>query len=185
LEQRLGPLMADTDKRVVNKTALALLEPETRTATGLDYSFERFQFGDIYAWPEYHSTSGEQRPLTPLEGKPAFLEPARQRASESDPEEAAKSALLLAQYGDFSGLDRLLPTLGSEDQRQSSFEGMLLAGIALSRDAKYLPYLKKMTATAKEDHEFRRLLQTLRGMPGAEARELRLEINKRLRQTSE
>lgn len=185
LEQRLGPLLTDTDKQVVERAALGLLEPETRAAAGLDYSFEFFQFEKIRAWPDFRPRTSEQRPLATLQGKPAFLEQARQRASESTPEDAAVPALLLAQYDDFTGLDRLLPAVAGNNPQTSELGNVLLAGIALSRDPKYLPYLKQMTAAAKEDHEFRRLLQTLSGMSGADARELRLEINKRLRQSNE
>jgi len=45
--------------------------------------------------------------------------------------------------------------------------------------------MKKLTAAAKENYELTRLLQAIKGMSGPEARELRLEINKRMRQTSE
>ncbi|MCX6925637.1 MAG: hypothetical protein NT154_20865, partial [Verrucomicrobia bacterium] len=185
LEQRLGPLMADSDKKVVEKVALCLIEPETRMAAALDYSFEYFQFDKIHAWPSFASRTADQRPLVPLQGKPAFLEQARGRVSESAPEEAVVPALLLAQYGDFTGLDHLLPAVIGDSHKQEELGSCLLAGIALSRDTKYLPALKKMAATAKEDQEFRRLLQTLKGMSGPEARELRLEINKRLRQGNE
>ena len=185
LEQRLGPLMADTDKRVTERAALGLLEPETRAAAGLDYGFEYFQFEKIHAWSDYSPRTGDQRPLETLQGKPAFLEQARQRVSESAPEDAAVPALLLAQYGDFTGLDHLLPAVVADSLKQNELGSVLLAGVTLSRDPKYLPALKKMTAAAKEDQDFRRLLQALKGMSGPDARELRLEINKRLRQGNE
>ena len=57
--------------------------------------------------------------------------------------------------------------------------------VELSRDPKYLPYLKKLAASAKDEQEFRRLLQAVKGMPGTDARELRLQINKRMRQGGE
>jgi len=61
----------------------------------------------------------------------------------------------------------------------------MLTAIGLSRDANYVPYLKKMVASARDEQDFRRLLQALKGMSGAEARELRLEINRRMRQGHE
>ena len=128
---------------------------------------------------------GEQRPLTPLEGKPAFLEQARQQVSQDTAEEAAVPALLLAQYGDFSGLDHLLSAASADTQRQEELGTVLLTGVALSRDPKYLPALKRMTAAAKANYELLRLLQALKGIPGADARELRLEINRRMRQGNE
>jgi hypothetical protein len=42
-----------------------------------------------------------------------------------------------------------------------------------------------MLASAKDDQDFRRLLQTLKGMSGPEVRELRNEINRRMRQASQ
>ena len=88
--------------------------------------------------------------------------------------------LLLAQYGDFTGLDRFVGSAAPESQSES--EGVVLTAIGLSRDPKYLPYVKKLVASAKDEQEFRRLLQALKGMTGADARELRVEINKRMRQ---
>ena len=52
---------------------------------------------------------------------------------------------------------------------------------ALSRDPKYLPHLRKLSEHANEEWGYRRILQALRGMSGTEARALRLEINKRMR----
>jgi HEAT repeat protein/thioredoxin-like negative regulator of GroEL len=185
LEQRVGPLMADPDKHVAAKAAVALLEPETRNAAGLDYSFEYFQFENIHAFPDFRVQVGEQRPLTPLAGKPAFLEQARQQVFQGTAEEAAVPALLLAQYGDFSGLDHLLSDASADTQKQDELGTVLLTGVALSRDPKYMPALKRMTAAAKANYELLRLLQALKGMSGADARELRLEINRRMRQGNE
>jgi hypothetical protein len=151
----------------------------------LDYSFQYFQFENIHVFPNFSPQVGEQRPLAPLEGKPAFLEQARRRVSESAREEAVLPALLLAQYGDYSGMDHLLSAAAADGSKQDELGTVLLAGVALSRDTKYLPALKKMTAAAKENYELTRLLQAIKGMSGADARELRLEINRRMRQTSE
>ena len=52
----------------------------------------------------------------------------------------------------------------------------------LSRDPRYLPFLRKKLASAAGEWDYQKLLQALRGMSGPEARELRLEINKRIRQ---
>jgi hypothetical protein len=59
-----------------------------------------------------------------------------------------------------------------------------LTAIGLSHDTKYLPAIKRMLDMAKEEQDFRRLLQSLKGMTGPDARELRLEINKRMRQSA-
>jgi hypothetical protein len=93
-------------------------------------------------------------------------------------------ALLLAQYGEFEGVDRLvsqLATLNSEKDRSAT--DALMTGIALSRDAKYLPALKQMASVRHEEWDLRKVLSALKGMTGPDARQLRLEINKKLRST--
>jgi HEAT repeat protein len=181
LEQRLGPLVADPDKRVAQRAAAGLLEPETRALAGLDW-FGQFEFEKIHVWS--FTGTDEQRPLNMLEGNPPFLGQVRQRLGGAAPDDAALDALLLAQYGDFSGLDRLLAGSQSDAQKQDEFGGPVLAAVALSKDAKYLPWLRKLAATAKDDSDFRKVLQGLRGMAGAEARQLRLDINRRARAAS-
>src|SRR5207249_2581400 len=42
LERLLPPLLTDPDKRVAQMAALGLLEPETRSAAGLDYAWNNF-----------------------------------------------------------------------------------------------------------------------------------------------
>jgi hypothetical protein len=89
---------------------------------------------------------------------------------------------LLAQYGEFDGLDRLIgqrPEPDRASERGSS--DVLLAGIALSHDAKYLPALRRIMEATPNEWELRKILQALRGMTGPDARQLRLEINKRMR----
>ncbi len=184
LEQRIGPFLADPDKEVSQRAAIALLEPETRVAAELGYTADTFQFQKIYAWAGGYNPSTEQRPLATLQTKPAFLEAARRRLQEASADDAPLPALLLAQYGDFSGLERLVAANGAL-QKESGTEAAMLAMVALSRDPKYLPFLKERVIATKEEQEFRRLLQALKGMTGPQARELRLEINKRMRQGSE
>jgi hypothetical protein len=185
LEARLGPLLADPDKKVASRAALGLLEPEIRSAAGIEYFNQLFQYENISAFSSYNfNPSSDQRPLAVLETKPAFLEQARQRLTEAAAQDRAGFALLLAQYGDFSGLDRLLETGATDTDMDGQMETVALAGIALSHDAKYIPYLKKAAARAKEEYEFRRVLQALKGISGSEARELRLDINRHMRQSA-
>lgn len=183
LERLLSPLLEDRDKRVAELAATGLLEPETRSAAGLEYSSGYFQFEKIHVWTSYYDRSNEQRPLAVLQGNPSFLETARRKAASSSPDEASLPTLLMAQYGDFSGLEHLLKLMTAENQ--ADLQSIVQAAIGLSRDAKYLPHLKKMLASAKDEQDYRRLLQALRGMTGSEARELRLEINKRMRRGNE
>jgi hypothetical protein len=168
---------------VAEIAAVGLLEPETRSAAGLDYASSYFEFEKLHVWSGPSEPSADQRPLATLQGNPAFLEAARQKLASASSDDAALPTLLLAQYGDFTGLDRFMK--GTPAEIQTGLGGTVLTAIGLSRDVNYLPYLKKLVASAKEEQDFRRLLQALRGMMGAEARELRLEINRRMRQNRE
>jgi HEAT repeat protein len=179
LQLLLAPLLGDANKRVAELAAQGLLEPETRSVAGLDYAWNSFEFDKIHVWSGSGEPGGEQRPLAILEGNPPFLEVVRRRLANSSPEEAGLPVLLLAQYGDFTGLEKFLQAINPENQEE--LQGAALTAIGLSHDTKYLLYIKKMVVSAKEEQDYRRLLQALRGMGGPEARELRVEINKRLR----
>jgi len=178
LEQYAGPLLSDTNSHVAQVAACALLEPELREAAGLQQSIEYLQFEEHHGGHS-ESSSSDARPLTMLEGKPAFLEPARKWLSAKN-EESEAFALLLAQYGEFDGLDQLISRRA--DASQDDHE-VVLAGIALSHDAKYIPTLRQVMAKAEGEWELRKVLQALKGMTGPEARQLRLDINKRIRDT--
>jgi HEAT repeat protein len=185
LERVLAPLLSDPDKKVAEIAATGLLEPETRSAAGLNYGSSYFEFEKVHVWASSYEPSGEQRPLATVPGNPPFLQSVRQKLANNTTEDAAPTVLILAQYGDFTGLDQLLKEIATENQKEDQLEGVVLTAIGLSRDPKYMPYVKKMLTSAKEEQDFRRLLQALRGISGAEARELRLEINKRMRQGRE
>jgi hypothetical protein len=64
---------------------------------------------------------------------------------------------------------------------QGKLDNAILAGIALSHDARYLPALRQMAAAGSDSSELRKILQSLQGMSGPDARQLRLDINKKLR----
>jgi HEAT repeat protein/thiol-disulfide isomerase/thioredoxin len=185
LESCLGPLLSDTNVAVAGLAAELLLAPEIRQAAGLVSQLGWFEFDGTFGG---RSSVGENinqnndRPLTTLEGKPAFLEQAAKQAATAKPEESVPFALLLAQYGQFGGLDRLLAeNAGKNAARPSETDDAILAGIALSQDAKYLPALRQMVAARNDQYQLRKILQALQGMRGAEARQLRLDINKKLR----
>jgi len=183
LEQRLALSLADTNLSVAATAALALLEPEICQAAGLDNRLNFFEFESVRGGRSESSSRDEERPLTTLENKPAFLQPARERLSATNAEEVVAFALLLAQYGEFAGVDQLVARRTAPDSAdERDFANALLTGIALSRDIKYLPVLKQMAAQRKE-WELRKVLQALKGMTGPDARQLRLEINKKIRNT--
>ena len=182
LEQRLAPRLAETNATVATAAALALLEPEIRQAAGLEGELSYFEYESHRGGRSQSYSQNDQRPLTVLPGKPEFLPAAREHLAASSGSEAVPFALLLAQYGEFEGVDRLagqLATLSADSDR--SVMEVLLAGIALSRDNKYLPALKQIAATRQQDYELRKVLQALKGMTGADARQLRLDINKKIR----
>jgi len=182
LEQHLAPLLADTNLPVANVAAVGLLEPETRQAAGLDDELNYFQFESVSGGRTGSSSQNDDRPLTVLEGKPGFLASAQKWLTTANGQESLAFALLLAQYGDFSGVDRLATQLtGLDNERNESATYPLLAGIALSHDAKYLPSLKQIAAAWHEESSLRKVLQAMKGMSGPDARQLRLDINKKIR----
>jgi thioredoxin 1 len=180
LDARLAPMLNDSDEHVARIAAVGLLEAEVRKAANLEWVFQGFQFENMHVYSSITITS-EERPLEPLEAKPAFLGAVRKRLAAAKPESTGVFALLLAQYGDFSGLDEMTKLksangAANEDGQNDS----LMTAIALSHDAKYVPFLRGLM-TSKNEWELRKLLQALKGMNGAEARQLRLDINKQIR----
>lgn len=186
LEERLGSLLVDTNLHVAATAALVMLEPEIRQAADLEDVLNHFEYEGIRGGRTRTSSRSDERPLTTLESKPAFLQPARERLTATNAEESVAFALLLAQYGEFDGVDRLVTQLVALDSgKGSSFTDALLTGIALSRDPKYLPALRQIAAARRDEWELRKVLQALKGMTGSDARQLRLEINKRMRNAGE
>lgn len=185
LEPRLGSLVGDADRRVASVAAWALLEPEIREAAGLNWEYRAFRVGETSATFNESSESRDERPLATLEGTPPFLTAARTNLTATNTEERAVFALLLAQYGDFSGVDLLIAAPVEEEGKNRSLPAATLAGIELRRDAKYLPYLRQLLAVTKEEYELRRILRAAKGMSGPEVRTLRVEINKKMRQKAD
>lgn len=182
LETNLAPMLADTNLSVAAAAAVALLEPETRQAAGLDNELATFEYKTVRGGRSESSSQSNDRPLRPLPTKPAFLQTARKWLARTNGEAAEPFALLLAQYGEFDGVDQLVKQAGSTDlQNQQGASDVLLAGIALSRNIKYLPVLKQMAAVRRNEWDLRKVLQAMRGMSGPEARQLRLDINKKIR----
>src|SRR5262249_2357054 len=99
---------------------------------------------------------------------------------------AAVFALLLAQHGHFDGMERLLaqrrePTRGQEDR---VLLDPLLTGIALSRDAKYVPFLRQLMETTAQPYDLQKIQRALNGMKSSEAQALRVELNKKISQAN-
>ena len=185
LETRLTPFLGDTNSRTADVAALALLEPELRTASGLHWSISNFQFEEIQASASESVTVNEDRPLTVLESKPKYLETAREHLLTTNGAVRVIFALLLAQHGQFEGIDRLLARQSDREvSKTGTLPEALLAGIALSRDTKYIPYLRRLMDRTQQDWDLRKILRALKGMSGPEARQLRVDVNKRMRTAS-
>jgi len=185
LEERLGPLVGDADGRVAEVAALALLESELRAAAGLEWNLSYFRFEELRAGSIESVSLNEERPLAALENKPAYLEAARRQLASTNEVESLSFALLLAQHGEFDGIDRLMARPpGRDDDKSGMLPDALLAGVTLSRDAKYLPFLRRLMERTQQDWDLRKILRALKGMPGAEARQLRVDVNKRMRTAS-
>jgi len=180
LEKKIAPFLTDKDPKVVHAAISWLLEPETRANSGFSYTLNYFSYEGVMAGNYDAMDNAEQRPVAALDSKPAFLSAIRERLKEAPVEDLAAYSLLLAQYGDNSGLDLLLEKHASQGG-QTELETSVLAAIALTRDPKYIPYVRKMMAAAQQEYDYRRILQALKGVNGAEARALRLEVNRRLR----
>jgi hypothetical protein len=184
LEQRVGPLVGDTDEHVAAIAAMALLEQPVRVAAGLEWQFNYFRFEDLYVAPSEGVVTSEDRPLVTLASQPPFLEPARHWLIATNELRASVFALLLAQHGQFDGLERLVAQRpetprGPEDR---VLLDPLLTGIALSHDAKYTPFLRRVTETMTQPYDLQKIVRALKGMTSADARALRLEVNKGIRQ---
>ena len=82
-------------------------------------------------------------------------------------------------------MDKLI-ALQSRDDSKTMHElpDEILTCIALSKNFKYIPALKKMSQGMKDEWQLRKILRALKGMTGPEAREFRLELNKLLRKTT-
>ena len=157
LEQHLAPLLSETNLVVATPTATALLEPEIRQAAGLMDDLSYFEFENARGGRSRSYSQNEERPLTALDSKPAYLQPARERLAAAPAESSAAFVLLLAQHGEFDGVDRLAAQWLSENSHNDQGDAdALLTGIALSRDIKYLPVLKQMVAVQREASELRK-----------------------------
>jgi len=184
LDTRLGPLLADEHPYPRRVAALALLEPEIRQTAGLQYQLDYFRYDDVQTGRSEGYSLNDTRPLAPLESKPAYLESARKWLKSTNTEAVTPFALLLAQHGEQVGLDRLIELRAelSEDKAEV-LPDPLLTAIALAQDPKYIPLLRGLTDAARNNYVIQKVLRAIKGMNGPEARQLRVELNKRMRAT--
>ena len=186
LAKYAGELLGDPSPEVAQVAALALLENEIRKGASLDWQFEYFRYEKITVSAGMHyDPNSEERPLTAIETKPGFLEIARQRLSDSKSEHPEPFALLLAQHGEFDGIEKLIAARAGVKGLEAGTQDTLLVAIALSRDAKHIPYLRTLMASTKGEWEMRKILRAVKGMSGPEARQLRLDLNQTMRRASQ
>jgi hypothetical protein len=185
LEAQLGPLLADDHAYPRRVAALALLEQEIRQGAGLQWQLDFFRFEEMQTGQSQGYGVNEDRPLRPLETKPAYLEAARRWLKATNAEVIMPFALLLAQHGEFDGVERLIEM--RQERREDKLQVLpdpLLTGIALTQNAKYIPLLRSLMDATRNDFELRKILRALKGMTGPEARQLRVDVNKRMRTTT-
>lgn len=182
LEARLGPLVADEHPYPRRVAALALLEPEIRQTAGLQWQFDYFRYDDLQTGRSEGYSMNDTRPLTPLEAKPAYLESARKWLNSTNAEAVAPFALLLAQHGEQAGLERLLELRGEASEEKSQvLSDPLLTAIALAQDPKHIPLLRGLMDATRNTYELQKVLRAIKGLTGPEARQLRVDLNKRMR----
>ncbi|HEU0009116.1 MAG TPA: hypothetical protein VFT34_04785, partial [Verrucomicrobiae bacterium] len=182
LEARLGPLLADEHAYPRRVAALALLEPEIRQTAGLQWQYDYFRYDEAQTGRSEGYNLNDTRPLTPLDTKPAYLESARKWLKSTNAEAVTPFALLLAQHGERAGLERLIEIRGElSEERSQVLPDSLLTAIALAQDPKYIPLLRGLMDATRNAYELQKLLRAIKGLTGPEARELRVELNKRMR----
>jgi len=186
LETKIGSLLSETNLGVATAAALALLDPAVRQVADLENFSGGFEFESHHGGSfDSALNQGDGRPLSILEGKPALLEPAKKWLASAKSSESIPFVLLLAQYGQFNGLDRLVADAGEAGSKEENeIDDAIMTGIALSQDTKYLPALRRIMTVRKDEADLRKLLQALQGLRGAEARQLRVDINKKMRNAS-
>lgn len=188
LEQSLGPAVGDPDLRVAHAAAVALLEPELRMAAFSSWHSVSFYYNRVVVYDTQNpGGSSDDRPLVALETSPSYLAVASRRADTNKLSDALPFLILLAQHREFDALSKAIernpqPPGGKEMEMANA----MAAAIALSRDTKFLPYVRAIVeGAAKDEWQLRSALRALRGMSGPEVRELRLDINRRIRKTTE
>lgn len=183
VETTVGPMIADPNPHVGAAAASGILTDPLRIAAELPPPTAQF----IYAATTIRrSWNGRQqtRPPQVIDRQPDFL-PELKALSTKDIEDelgADVIALTLAQYGDFSGLDKRLEVWQAGNRQE--VPGILLVALLLTKDDRYIDPLRQKLLQEESEYRIRELLNWLRGVRGTEARALRREINLKLREMS-
>jgi hypothetical protein len=180
LEEVIGPLLADTNPPIASAAVLSLLEPEIAKAAGVSGGLNSFEFGATRFDRTYDMDIEQDMPLSTLETKPAYLTYAKTRLTQSKSSGDQLLLLLLAQHADFSALEDWIAK-HPPSTREGDVDTVVLTAISLSHDNKFIPYLSALAQVNKNQYYLRTLLRALKGMTGSERRQLRLDINKQMR----
>ncbi len=182
-ERKLGPLLPDPSLDVAVLAAYGILDRYWWNQADLGSLFFYFQFED-FRQSHYHSLSISNRnsPRDPVPRKPDFLEGVHGRLQEKEAQAhsvaPAVFSLLLAQYGDYRGLHLELDRWKSD--RKQSVPKLLLLGLRITKDSRYLAPFRVELASAKTEGSLRFLQTLLEDVGGQEAMALKSEINRRI-----
>ncbi len=181
-ERDLLPRLDDPQPEVAKLAALGLLRPPLGKILGLYNLLCEFRFGDYRHYAQFRANQldrGDSPPtISPQPPHEPTLIPRLRTLLEKteDRQLRAGLAVLLAQYGDPAPLDQALQ--GGDEELAPL---LMTAGLKLTRDPKYLGIVRLRLEQAQDQADVKRNLDDLEGLPGEEARELRREINRRLR----
>lgn len=169
LEKNLASLIADADDATATLAAYALVDPSVRSAAELKDYTDSFMFDDINVYRDstrFSFGSDDQRPPQVIQPAPAWLGGVKQRLDRtlhvSHPSEwnlALRPTLevLLAQYGDASGLDGALARWNAGDK--DSTARVLMVGLMLTHDERFVPVIKHQIKSTTQQYELRQLLR--------------------------
>ncbi len=184
-ETRFAPFLSDSRQEVARAACIALLDPALHYCSDVDDFNERFAFEDVWAWVGGYSTLSSDDEgnyvAKPVADKPAFLPEAHaQLASHAAAGHARVLpvlAMLLAQYGDMSGLEQQLELW--ERGSRESVPDLLLYALAATGDARYLAPFKAEIESTGYEYTLRSLRNWLPRMEEQLAAQLKAAISKR------
>ncbi|MCP4346952.1 MAG: thioredoxin fold domain-containing protein [Desulfobacterales bacterium] len=183
LEIIIGPMLSDEMPEVAKAAIIGLLAQDIRQSANFHDILPRYKYEDIEISSDSDMYLEEtERPLLIIGRKPAFLEQAWKLFESNDQSKekeliAPLTLVLMAQYGEFRALDTAL----RDWEPDSLEESEIFTAIELSRDVKYIPWLKKYADQETDMYKLRKILGVIRQMSGKEARSFRIYLNKRLR----
>ncbi len=184
-EACLAPLLEHEHLPVATTAAILLLDEAIREQADLDDHLRRFHHPGGSTWISYHhyGRSNDDFVFRASTRRPGWLAVliGRTLPKEHSWRETwlRATALLRAQFGDAAGLHELLERWHESNDRQVA--KTLLLGLRMTGDTSLLPVVRAQIEHADASWDLRRVLQSLVGLPGDEARSLRREINERMR----